>query len=109
MLNIAFDAKRAYQNNTGLGNYSRSLISALATYFPEHHYYLFAPKQTGLFKTDPFPGMQTVLPQKQWHRWFRSAWRSKYVVGDLLPHGIDIYHGLSHELPLVFTIAVLKR
>ncbi|KAA2243494.1 glycosyltransferase family 4 protein [Chitinophaga agrisoli] len=98
-MNIAFDAKRAFQNNTGLGNYSRSLISALATYFPEHHYYLFAPKQTGLFNTAAYPGMQTVLPQKQWHRWFRSAWRSKYVVGDLQRDGIDLYHGLSHEVP----------
>jgi len=98
-LNIAFDAKRAFQNTTGLGNYSRSLISALAIHFPEHCYYLFAPRQTGLFDTAPYAGMQTVLPQKQLHRWFRSAWRSKYVVEDLLRHQVDLYHGLSHEIP----------
>ncbi|WP_217604883.1 glycosyltransferase family 1 protein [Chitinophaga sp. GbtcB8] len=94
-MNIAFDAKRAFQNNTGLGNYSRSLISALATYFPEHHYYLFAPKQTGMFNTT----LPAVLPQKPLHRWFRAAWRSRYVVSDLLAHNIDLYHGLSHEIP----------
>jgi glycosyltransferase involved in cell wall biosynthesis len=98
-LNIAFDAKRAFQNTTGLGNYSRSLISALAIHYPEHHYFLFAPKQTGLFNTAPYAGMQTMLPKKAWHRWFRGAWRSKYVVGDLQRHGIDLYHGLSHEIP----------
>jgi glycosyltransferase involved in cell wall biosynthesis len=98
-LNIAFDAKRAFQNTTGLGNYSRSLISALAVHFPEHHYFLFAPKQTALFDTAPFAGMDLVLPQRPLHRWFRGAWRSKYVVGDLQRHHIDLYHGLSHEIP----------
>ena len=38
MMKIAFDAKRAYQNGTGLGHYSRTLISSLAQYFPEHEY-----------------------------------------------------------------------
>lgn len=98
-LNIAFDAKRAFQNTTGLGNYSRSLISALAVHFPEHHYFLFAPKKTGRFNTAPYAGMEVVLPQRPLHRFFRGAWRSKYVVSDLLRQGIDLYHGLSHEIP----------
>jgi glycosyltransferase involved in cell wall biosynthesis len=98
-MNIAFDAKRAYQNNTGLGNYSRTLISSLATYYPQHSYFLYAPKVTTLYKTDAYPNMQPVLPEKRLHRWFRSAWRSKYVVGELAAKGIDIYHGLSHEIP----------
>ncbi|TWV97997.1 glycosyltransferase family 4 protein [Chitinophaga pinensis] len=98
-MNIAFDAKRAYQNNTGLGNYSRTLISSLATYFPQHSYYLYAPKLTTLYQTAAFSNMQSVLPEKRLHRWFRSAWRSKYVVGELAAKGIDIYHGLSHEIP----------
>jgi glycosyltransferase involved in cell wall biosynthesis len=94
-MNIAFDAKRAFQNNTGLGNYSRTLISSLATYYPMHSYYLYAPKQTDMYVTE----LQTVLPEKRLHRWFRSAWRSKYVVGELAKKQIDIYHGLSHEIP----------
>lgn len=94
-MNIAFDAKRAFQNNTGLGNYSRTLISSLATYFPMHNYYLYAPKQTDMYLTD----LNIVLPEKRLHRWFRSAWRSKYVVGELAKKDISIYHGLSHEIP----------
>jgi glycosyltransferase involved in cell wall biosynthesis len=98
-MNIAFDAKRAFQNNTGLGNYSRTLISSLAVYYPEHNYYLYAPRLTAMYKTEAFPNMQSVLPEKLLHRWFRSAWRSKYVVSELAAKGIDIYHGLSHEIP----------
>ncbi len=98
-MNIAFDAKRAFQNNTGLGNYSRTLISSLAIYYPQHNYYLYAPKLTAMYRTEAFPNMQSVLPEKLLHRWFRSAWRSKYVVNELAAKGIDIYHGLSHEIP----------
>ena len=98
-MNIAFDAKRAFQNNTGLGNYSRTLISSLATYYPEHHYYLYAPKMTGMYSTAPFSNMETILPSKVLHRWLKGAWRSKYVVGELAEKKIDIYHGLSHEIP----------
>lgn len=98
-MNIAFDAKRAFQNNTGLGNYSRTLISSLATYYPQHNYYLYAPKLTTMYRTETYPNMQSVLPEKLLHRWFRSAWRSKYVVNELVAKGIDIYHGLSHEIP----------
>ncbi|MBW8683268.1 glycosyltransferase family 4 protein [Chitinophaga rhizophila] len=98
-MNIAFDAKRAYQNNTGLGNYSRTLISSLATYHPQHNYFLYAPKLTTMYQTAGFANMQSVLPEKRLHRWFRSAWRSKYVVKELAAKGIDIYHGLSHEIP----------
>ncbi|UPK72347.1 glycosyltransferase family 4 protein [Chitinophaga filiformis] len=98
-MNIAFDAKRAYQNNTGLGNYSRTLISSLATWYPQHNYYLYAPKLTNMYATEAYANIQPVLPEKRLHRWFRSAWRSKYVVGELVAKGIDIYHGLSHEIP----------
>ncbi|RFM30900.1 glycosyltransferase family 4 protein [Chitinophaga silvisoli] len=98
-MNIAFDAKRAFQNNTGLGNYSRTLISSLATYYPEHHYYLYAPKLTGMYNPAAFSNMTTILPQKPLHRLLKGLWRSKYVVGELAQQGIGLYHGLSHEIP----------
>jgi glycosyltransferase involved in cell wall biosynthesis len=96
-MNIAFDAKRAFQNNTGLGNYSRTLIQSLVSGYPENGWYLFAPKQTKMFHPDAV--VKVILPQKKWHRWFKSAWRSKYVVKDLQDYKMDLYHGLSHEIP----------
>lgn len=97
-MNIGFDAKRAFQNRTGLGNYSRSLIRSLAEYYPEHRYFLFAPSARPLFQ--PSQAMQTILPVKQWHQWLKPVWRSHWVVDDLVRNRIDIYHGLSAELPL---------
>ncbi|WP_346319473.1 glycosyltransferase family 1 protein [Chitinophaga sp. YIM B06452] len=96
-MNIGFDAKRAFQNRTGLGNYSRTLVKSLAAYYPQHQYFLFAPKSKPLFR--PEAGMRTILPQKPHHRWLKPVWRSRWVVNDLRHHHIDVYHGLSAELP----------
>ena len=42
-MKIGFDAKRAFKNNTGLGNYSRMIISALADARPDIDIVLFTP------------------------------------------------------------------
>ncbi|MBV8253420.1 MAG: glycosyltransferase family 4 protein [Chitinophaga sp.] len=98
-MKIGFDAKRAFQNNTGLGNYSRSLIDSLVLGYPENDYYLFAPRETTMYKWQNHTDLHLVTPEKAIHRWFKSAWRSRFVVDELVNTGIDIYHGLSHEIP----------
>lgn len=99
-MNIGFDAKRVYQNTTGLGHYSRTLVASLAQYFPQHQYYLFAPKITALFNAAVFNNVHAVAPASFPSTLFKSAWRSNWVKKDLLKNHIDIYHGLSHEIPL---------
>jgi glycosyltransferase involved in cell wall biosynthesis len=97
-MNIGFDAKRAFHNGTGLGHYSRTLIRSLAEYFPEHQYYLFNPKPSGLFSL-PGANLHEVLPQSFLEKIFPAAWRSSGVKKDLRKLKIDLYHGLSHEIP----------
>lgn len=98
-MNIGFDAKRAFHNNTGLGVYSRVLLNLLATQFPQHQYLLFNPKPGKLYTPD-FANVHEVLPQKTIDKIFRSLWRSKWVIDDLRKYEIDLYHGLSHEIPM---------
>lgn len=98
-MNIAFDAKRAYQNGTGLGHYSRTLIRSLAAFHPQHHYWLCAPKLTNRFDIAAYPNVTNLTPNSPWSKLFTSAWRSSWVKQDLIKNGIDIYHGLSHEIP----------
>ncbi len=97
-MNIGFDAKRAYHNGTGLGHYSRTLIGLLSKYYPEHHYYLFNPKPSSTF-TVPGNNIHEVLPSNPLHKIFNAAWRSSWVKTDLKKHKIDLYHGVSHEIP----------
>ncbi len=98
-MNIAFDAKRAYHNGTGLGYYSRVLIKLLSEQYPQHHYFLFNPKAGNKYSVEGV-NLQEVLPASFFHRLFSSAWRSSWVKGDLKKNKIDLYHGLSHEIPL---------
>ncbi|MCY7420332.1 MAG: glycosyltransferase family 4 protein [Chitinophagaceae bacterium] len=100
LLRIAFDAKRAYQNGTGLGHYSRTLISSLATFYPEHEYYLCAPKLTNRFDSSAYTNVHDVTPKGLLVKTFKSLWRSNWVKTDLEKLSINIYHGLSHEIPL---------
>ena len=95
---IGFDAKRAYHNNTGLGNYSRTLIDSLARYYPEHQYVLFNPKGSTLYQPAAVH-VREVRPATLIDRAFPSYWRSARVAGQLRAQGIDLFHGLSHELP----------
>lgn len=98
-MNIGFDAKRAYHNGTGLGNYSRSLIQSLAQYYGQHQYYSFNPKPSTRFATPPLPNVHEVLPSSPLAKTFPALWRSKWMTNDLKKQQIDLYHGLSNELP----------
>ncbi len=99
-LRIGFDAKRAFLNKTGLGNYSRGVIKALATYFPETDYHLYTTKVgTGIapgFFNDP-KNIKIHLPKDTV---FKFLWRSRGIVQDLVRNEIELYHGLSQELPI---------
>jgi len=97
-MNIGFDAKRAFHNGTGLGHYSRTLIRSLSEYHPEHQYYLFNPKPSSLFSLAA-DNMKEVQPAGLLNKLFRSAWRSNWVTKDLQKLKINLYHGLSHEIP----------
>jgi glycosyltransferase involved in cell wall biosynthesis len=98
-MQIGFDAKRAYHNQTGLGHYSRTLIHSLAEYYPAHEYFLFNPKPSSLFSFNE-KNVHEVGPSSFVHKLFSSAWRSSWIKKDLQKHKIDLYHGLSHEIPV---------
>ena len=96
-MKIGFDAKRAFHNNTGLGNYSRTLIRSLANMFPANDYFLFNPKKTNqhLF---PQKNIQEINPSRFLSKLFPSFWRSRWVSTEI-EKTVSIYHGLSNELP----------
>jgi glycosyltransferase involved in cell wall biosynthesis len=98
-MNIGFDAKRLFQNYTGLGNYSRTLVKNLAKFYPDEHYHLFAPKVIHNETTSYFIDNQSFSIHHPSHK-FGTLWRLQGMKSDLLENNIDIYHGLSHDIPL---------
>jgi glycosyltransferase involved in cell wall biosynthesis len=98
MLKIGFDAKRLFNNTTGLGNYSRTLVSKLKEYYPLNDYLLYTPKIVHTSQTDQFlQGGYTVRKPESMPGWL---WRSAYVANLITKDKIDVFHGLSHELPM---------
>jgi glycosyltransferase involved in cell wall biosynthesis len=97
--NIAFDAKRAYQNGTGLGHYSRTLIGSLVSMYPQHQYYLATPKLATRFTLPVGPNVHTITPATFLQKRLPSLWRSSLITSQLTHIPIDLYHGLSHEIP----------
>ena len=97
-MKIGFDGKRATQNFTGLGNYSRYVLKVLAEYHPENQYAVFvpAPVQKPLSILE-YPSIHFQYPKKQL---FKNFYRSRGIVKDLKKEKIDLFHGLSNEIPI---------
>lgn len=100
---IGIDAKRAFCNSTGLGNYSRNIIRCLVNNYSSHTFFLFTPdiKLVSFYdEIKTYSNVTVITPHQIIYRWFPWYWRS-IVVGRLaVKLGLDIYHGLSHEIPL---------
>lgn len=110
-MNIGFDAKRAFHNFRGLGNYSRNLIQGLIKYNPEHQYVGFTPAfndQRAVNWQKKVPDLKVVTPKGLVAKKIPSLWRSRFMVNDLLANNIKLYHGLHHELPSGINAAGIK-
>jgi len=103
-ITIGYDGKRAMQNNTGLGNYSRLLVELMARKYPENRYRLYAPRLTDNPRMRPLQELDNVevaVPHSAVGRALPSLWRSGYgITRRLHSDGVALYHGLSGELPL---------
>lgn len=110
-MKIGFDAKRAFCNSRGLGNYSRDTIRLLSEQCPEHQFTLFTPKinesiqwsynhECASIKTPDGVFASKLLS---------SVWRTWNICEDIKDLKLDIYHGLSHELPYGIEKTKAKR
>src|SRR5690606_17820290 len=76
-------------------------IMALSQFYPENSYLLYTPKTRFQRLTDYFRSQENIeIRQPAGIPLYRSMWRSKFITSGLKRDQLDIYHGLSHELPL---------
>ena len=98
---IAFDAKRIVSNATGLGSYGRTLVNDLTALDASVQWRLYAPsagRDDLRGQIVPRPNLTFAYPRSS--VWVKAFWRSRGIVSDLLRDGVQVYHGLSGELPL---------
>src|SRR5688572_13218695 len=100
-MRIGFDAKRAFMNASGLGNYSRTLLRSLLNQYPENKYVAFTPGIRNDLGKDLLESgkLKMVYPPQLMRNFLSSWWRSSLVSEDIRSEQLDIYHGLSNELP----------
>ena len=109
---IGFDAKRIVRNGTGLGSYGRTLVNdLLRRHDPDMQYLLYAPDEGrddlrnqiiegATFRYPAAPFFSRLLPLNRGNQRGSPLWRSYGIVNDLLRDGVQLYHGLSGELPI---------
>lgn len=103
-ITIGYDAKRAVANSTGLGNYSRLVIGTMGAMYPTNRYVLFTPRRGDNERFERLlmrENVSVVTPSTAMGRRFPALWRSAGIATDVREAGIDLYHGLSNEIPLV--------
>ena len=101
-MKIGYDAKRIVRNGTGLGSYGRTLINALSASEPELNLYLYAPdrgREELRNQIQMRENVQMIFAEHVHWRLQKDYWRTRGIVKELVNDGIDLFHGLSGELP----------
>jgi glycosyltransferase involved in cell wall biosynthesis len=97
---IGYDAKRVFHNFTGLGNYSRTLLKNMFHNFPENQYILFTPSASNNPGTQFFQDKNNFEIVQPPPNKTNFLWRSFYQKKEIYSKGLNIFHGLSNELPI---------
>ena len=107
---IGFDAKRIVRNGTGLGNYGRTLVNDLSA-LDAFDLRLYAP-DNGITQLRSQilgrPNVTFCYPRHAPTAIGKALWRSHGIVKQLVKDGVNIYHGLSGELPVGISKAGIR-
>lgn len=109
-MDIGFEAKRFFTNYTGLGNYSRFIVDALSAHIPSNQYHLFTPRKVVNWEVSSIADRKNVsvaTPQGL-YRLVPSIWRTWGLSFSRHARKLNIFHGLSQELPFNLPSKVRK-
>ncbi len=93
---IAYDAKRAFNNNRGLGNYSRDTIRIMANHMKNDIFDLYTPTINVNISFNKPNNAKLIMPKGLVKG---SVWRTFGIANETKRRGTSLYHGLSNELP----------
>lgn len=100
-MTIGFDGKKAVDNTKESGNYPRLVVEQLALEYPDNTLLLYTPKDSKNPRLAKIRSLQNVefrFPAQSGLK--GSLWRTFGVTNNLRPDGVELFHGLSNELPL---------
>jgi glycosyltransferase involved in cell wall biosynthesis len=107
MLTIGFEGKRLLTSSTGFGTYSRTLIKDICRFYPETRCVVIAHDSYNALKKLPtfssidveqvkrLDSIKVEYPPSSG----RLYWKLLGARRTLFNQGVDIYHGLAHQIP----------
>ncbi len=101
-MRIGFEAKRLFLNDRGLGNYARNLLYGLVKYHPANEYHLYTTKYSDKHINKNYINSESAIvhePSGLLGSISSSAWRSLQLGKISSSNNLDVFHGLSQELP----------
>lgn len=96
-LKLGFDAKRLFCNKEGLGSYARTLLRDLQAIYPQHEYHLYTPHIDHSIDHSYYTDNDRFIIHHKANAY--KLWRYYSISEDLKRDKIDVYIGLSNELP----------
>ena len=105
---IGFDAKRLFANESGLGSYARTLVEWLSIFYPHCELRLYTPLITREDRINHYAKKKGLQIQTGW-KFMGWLWRSFWVPLVLKQDHVDVYHGLSGELPFTLLSGKIKK
>lgn len=109
-MKIGFDTKRFFLNSTGLGNYSRDLVRGVLEEEMDNDYFLYTTGGKIDLKTKflkNYSNVKIVTPTGIYKK-MKTYWRSVRLEKQLLKDGVEVFHGLSHEIPRKNKLSKIK-
>lgn len=99
---VGLDAKRIVRNGTGLGSYGRTLVNDLIRLGNDQlELRLYTPDEGhASLRSQIIEGVPFCYPSGHPSALRKAWWRSRSIVSDLVRDGVQVYHGLSGELPM---------
>ena len=99
---VGIDAKRIVRNGTGLGSYGRTLVNDLIRLGDsDMQLRLYAPDEgRDELHNQIIEGAEFCYPKGHPAALRKAWWRSRSIISDLQRDGVEVYHGLSGELPM---------
>lgn len=110
-MKIGYDAKRAFHNFRGLGNFSRTLLSNYSRQYNDELVLFTTPTNKSNYMDwfNELSNASIVEPQSIIAQKLSSLWRSLFLSKIIKKYDLDIFHGLSHELPPGISKLPLKK
>lgn len=104
-MKIGFDAKRLFNNFTGLGNYSRFVVQALLEFEKSTSLVLYTPGVKSadiaeIHRITAAPNVSVIFPPAFYQKTRTTSWwRTFGIARERSTASLDVFHGLSQELP----------